>query len=102
MSQYMRKEVDRTSLKLELEIRILMISREKLGTLAKGGLNPQEKKVNYLNKRDETELERQREKKKVHVSDSFGKLILPTPSMAKLEAYFAGTITECPYYNGKN
>ena len=54
-----------------------------------------------MKRQAETELEPQREKKKVHVSDSFGKLIIPTPSMAKLEAYFAGTITECPYYNGK-
>ena len=55
-----------------------------------------------MKRQAETELEPQREKKKVHISDSFGKLIIPTPSMAKLEAYFAGTITECPYYNGKN
>ena len=54
-----------------------------------------------MKRQAETELEPHREKKKVHVSDSFGKLIIPTPSMAKLEAYFAGTITECPYYNGK-
>ena len=56
-----------------------------------------------MKRQAETELEPQREKKpKIHISDSFGKLIIPTPSVAKLEAYFAGTIINCPYYNGKN
>ena len=53
-----------------------------------------------MKRQAETELEPQR--KKIHISDSFGKLIIETPSVAKLEAYFAGTITECPYYHGKN
>ena len=54
-----------------------------------------------MKRQAETELEPQRENKKAHlVADSFGKLILQYPPRAKIEAYFAGTITHCPYYIG--